>query len=115
MGTRKVLLLEDDVTTRRIMKRLLAINGFNVLEACCLKEGFQLAIGNDWALCDLMLPDGNGIELARYCRLTQPETKIGILTATNDPAKIEEVQAFVPEVFYIKPIPVEELLAKLST
>ena len=80
MGSETVLLVEDDplvrVTTRRIMERL----GYVVYEADCATKA--LALGTErlqsvsLLLCDVMMPDMDGIRLADKLRQDVPDLKI---------------------------------------
>ena len=61
----RVLLVEDQVDTARIMRRLLMADGHEVQWAGNVAAGLELAAAHefDLLLCDLGLPDGNGIDL----------------------------------------------------
>ena len=61
----KIIIIEDTEQLRKIMKAELEMKGFRVDEASDLKTAhWKLTQGNyDVCVLDLMLPDGNGIEL----------------------------------------------------
>ncbi len=90
--------------TRRGMRKLLSSRGVIVTEADCLQRGFELLSNQDWLLCDLMLPDGLGLELMRHVRSLDVEMKIALVTATGDSKLIEEIHLFGPELYLRKPI-----------
>jgi two-component system response regulator RegA len=77
-----LLLCDDDAPLRRTLQRALERRGFRVLAAESLKEGLNLAhtIRPDYAVVDLRLEDGSGIELVKRLRELHPRVRIVILT-----------------------------------
>lgn len=65
------------------MARIIALEGFEVLEAAncktALKKLEMMAV--DVVLCDVKLPDGNGVELIKEIRHLSPASEIILLTA----------------------------------
>lgn len=66
----RILLVEDQVDTARIMRRLLMADGHEVQWAGDVATGLKLAAAHefDLLLSDLGLPDGNGVDLMRTLR-----------------------------------------------
>lgn len=64
----KVLIVEDNPTTRTALEKLLAMEGFHVQSAGTLRRGRELLDGQAAIILDLDLPDGNGVELLRQIR-----------------------------------------------
>ncbi len=66
----KVLLVEDDEEVRNVVLRLLHDNGYRVFPASSVEEARKVYAehGGDFDLVfsDIVLPDGNGIDLAEY-------------------------------------------------
>ena len=62
---RRLLVVEDDVTVARALSRTLARRGFSVAIARSCTAALSLAQVFDFAVLDLDLPDGNGVDLAR--------------------------------------------------
>ena len=60
-----VLIIDDEEKLRGLLARIIKAEGFAVVEAANLKDGCkQLANKQiDVVLCDVKLPDGNGINL----------------------------------------------------
>jgi two-component system response regulator RegA len=77
-----LLLVDDDAPLRRSLQRALERRGFTVLAAEGLREALTLvqATRPDYAVVDLRLEDGSGIELVRRLRDGQPRVRIVILT-----------------------------------
>ena len=65
------------------MARIIALEGFEVVEAATCKAGLkkleQLAI--EVVLCDVKLPDGNGVDLVKEIKQIYPSVEVILLTA----------------------------------
>jgi two-component system cell cycle response regulator CpdR len=77
-----VLLVDDDVDARESMVYLLGSRGFNVLVAQSGHEAMRLLakIRVDVLLADVVMPDLNGIELAKQAKQLQPDLKVIFIT-----------------------------------
>ena len=64
-SARSLLVVEDDVTVARALARSLARRGFSVSIVGSCKAALALVQSFDFAILDLDLPDGNGVDLAR--------------------------------------------------
>jgi two-component system NtrC family response regulator len=80
---RKVLIIDDEEKLRNLLARIIGLEGFEVLQASdcktALKKLEQFEI--DVILCDVKLPDGNGVELAKKIKDKNHVTEIILLTA----------------------------------
>jgi CheY-like chemotaxis protein len=66
----RVLVIEDNPTNLDLMTYVLQAVGHTVLAAATGEEGMRLALAErpDLILCDIHLPDRNGMEVARLLR-----------------------------------------------
>ena len=64
-SAQRLLVVEDDVTVARALSRTLARRGFSVAICRSCTAARALAQTFDFAVLDLDLPDGNGVDLAR--------------------------------------------------
>ncbi|MCA0428037.1 MAG: sigma-54 dependent transcriptional regulator [Bacteroidetes bacterium] len=80
---RKILIIEDEEKLRSLLTRIIGLEGFDVLQAGDCKTGFKKLEQNDIdvVLCDVKLPDGNGIELAKKIKDKFLIPEIILLTA----------------------------------
>jgi DNA-binding NtrC family response regulator len=80
---RKVLIIDDEEKLRSLLARIISLEGFEVLQASdcrsALKKLEQTEI--DVILCDVKLPDGNGVDLVKKIKETYPIPEIILLTA----------------------------------
>ena len=111
---RRVLVVEDDPSIRGALRRLLTVGGFQPLVAATLTSACdQLAFQPDVVLTDLMLRDGNGIELIRRIRERDETAVVAVLTAAND-ALVAAAMALRPDAVFRKPFDPGALLAWLD-
>ena len=71
----RILLVEDDADTLRIMARLLKGKGHEVTPAASIHEAITAFRSDvfDLVVSDLGLPDGSGLDLMRQLRQTRPD------------------------------------------
>ncbi len=79
----KVLIIDDEEKLRNLLGRLIKLEGFIVSETGNLKQAYK-AIDReepDVILCDVKLPDGNGIDFIKEVKAKYPVVEIILLTA----------------------------------
>lgn len=78
-----ILIIDDEEKLRGLLARIVKSEGFNVLEAQDLKIGFKKLEQNeiDIILCDVKLPDGNGVDFLQKIKSSFPLTEVILLTA----------------------------------
>ncbi len=114
-----VLYIEDDVSNRRLMERLLARRpGVRLVGMAQGQAGLDFARANrpDLILLDLHLPDMHGEEVLR--RLWEgPRTRaipVAVLSADATPAQTRRLRAAGATAYLTKPIDVSEVLQLLD-
>ena len=93
----------------------LEIEGYRVISALTLREGREAALKKnpDLILLDLMLPDGNGIELCRELRAHGFPQSIIMLTAKGEEMdKVLGLEMGADD-YMVKPFSLRELLARI--
>jgi two-component system, NtrC family, response regulator len=80
---KKVLIIDDEEKLRSLLTRIISLEGFEVLQAGDVKSGLKkLDLHDvDVVLCDVKLPDGNGVEVVKQIKSNYPLTEIILLTA----------------------------------
>jgi two-component system response regulator HydG len=109
-----ILIVEDDLTFSRILHAFLVKNGFEVKVAHSFQEGSDtLNTGSfELALFDYRLPDGNGLELLRQVRQSQPMPVI-MMTSFNDVRTAVKAIQWGASDYILKPVFPEELLMSI--
>jgi DNA-binding NtrC family response regulator len=94
-----VLIIDDEEKLRSLLARIVALEGFTVLEAGNFKAGMKLLRKEtiDLVLCDVKLPDGNGVAMVKEIREEFPHCEIILLTAYGNIA--DGVQAMKNDAF----------------
>lgn len=114
-GTPTILIVEDDPAMRMGLQDNLEIEGYRVISALTLREGRESALKKnpDLILLDLMLPDGNGIELCRELRAHGFPQSIIMLTAKGEEMdKVLGLEMGADD-YMVKPFSLRELLARI--
>jgi two-component system NtrC family response regulator len=80
---KNILIIDDEDKLRGLLSRIVKSEGFNVVEAADLKSGFKKLEQNDIdvVLCDVILPDGNGVDFLEKIKTSFPLTEVILLTA----------------------------------
>jgi two-component system, NtrC family, response regulator len=83
MPTATVLLVDDEEKLRSLLKRIISLEGFNVIEAANIKSAWKsLEKENVQVLiCDVKLPDGHGVSFTQQVKEKFPHLEIILLTA----------------------------------
>lgn len=80
---KKILIIDDEEKLRSLLTRIIKLEGFTVTEAGSLKAGTKLLEKEtfDIILCDVKLPDGNGVDFVKEIKPKYPSVEIILLTA----------------------------------
>ncbi len=78
-----ILIIDDEEKLRTLLSRIIRLEGFQVLESSDLKSGWKLIERNiiDVLICDVKLPDGNGVDFVTQVKQKFPAIEIILLTA----------------------------------
>jgi DNA-binding NtrC family response regulator len=111
-----VLVIDDEAALRQILSSTLARAGYSVDAAANVSEAAaKLARGDvDVALCDIRMPDGNGVDLVRSVKASGSDTQFIMVTAfASMETAVEALRAGATD-YIVKPVSNEELLHRLS-
>lgn len=80
---KKVLIIDDEEKIRTLLSRIIGLEGFEVQQAGDCKTGLNKLDREDFdvVLCDVKLPDGNGVDLTKKIKDKYPLIEIILLTA----------------------------------
>ena len=102
---KRLLLVEDEFTTRRAMSRILKAEGYEILQAENVAQAKSQLSDDIYAvILDLMLPDGDGMEVLQTVKNQNLPTKVIITTGSGDSNKLAAVAALKPDALLMKPV-----------
>jgi two-component system, NtrC family, response regulator len=83
MSRGNILLIDDEDKLRHLLKRIISLEGFVVYEADSLKTGLRQLEKEpiEVILCDVRLPDGDGVDFIVKVKLKYPQVEMIMLTA----------------------------------
>ena len=117
MTKKKVLLIEDDVDIRDLIRHNLTREGYDVTGAEDGEEGLKLARKSnfDLLILDLMLPGMHGLDVCRAVREDEKLRGVGILivTAKDEESDIVTGLELGADDYLVKPFRVRELTARV--
>ncbi len=116
-GSETVLLVEDDALVLRVARRVLAQNGYRVLEAAngaeALRVCAQSAATIDLIVSDLVMPEMGGRELAERVRVHNPSARILFMSGYTEDASFRKDVLQSGEAFLAKPFTPDGLARKV--
>ena len=78
-----VLIIDDEEKLRSLMKRIITLEGYHVLETGSIKAAQKLLEKEevDVVICDVKLPDGSGVDFSKTLKEKYPSVEVILLTA----------------------------------
>lgn len=118
VGPFKVLLVEDNQMNKVLVREILSLRGYEIIEANTGLEAIKALAGArpDIILMDINLPGMDGITATRIIKSDEKNNGIPILALTASALKGEEdgILSHGFDGYVSKPIEVKNLLAKVS-
>ena len=112
---RRILAVDDELQILRALKATLRAQGYEVVTAATMEEGLDAAAVStaDAAIIDLLLPDGDGIELCRRLREWTSMPIIVLSAVGEEEEKVRALRAGADD-YVTKPFGARELVARLE-
>ncbi len=78
-----ILVIDDEVKLRELLKRIISLEGYKVSDAACIQNARQIMENQniDVVLCDVKLPDGSGVDFTNEIKQKFPLVEVILLTA----------------------------------
>lgn len=116
--SKKILVVEDDLVTQRMLSARLEITGYDVITASDGEEALNKARKEnpDLLILDLMLPKMTGYEVCRMLKFDDKYKKIPIIILSSLDQQDEREKAVKAgaDTYVIKPFDLELLLVKIK-
>ena len=109
--TAHILVVDDEQSIQEFLRLLLEESGFRVTTAGSVEDGREQFQGDsfDLVLCDIIMPDGNGLDLLQEIKQQDARTSVIMMTAyTSTKTAIEAMKRGAYD-YISKPFDVEEL------
>ena len=109
----RVLIVDDHRNTRETLAIGLALAGWSTDTASGAGEARRLCLGQqyDAIVCDIRMPDGNGVEFAATLREGDARVRLVLITAYEPTEREARIARRLGAHLLIKPVPPESLAA----
>ena len=114
--TNKILAVDDDQDILKVLKANLELHDFEVDTADTWSKAQEILAEtrHDLIILDVMLPDGDGMEICRELRANMPEVPVIMLTAKDKISdKVFGLESGADD-YVVKPFETIELLARIK-
>jgi two-component system cell cycle response regulator DivK len=119
MSKARVLYIEDNFDNMTLVKRVLEIEGYEVIEAMTGQEGVAKAIATlpDIVITDINLPDIDGYEVTNNIKTSAQTAHIPVIAMTANVMKKDRENVFEAgcDGFISKPIDIDELPIQIES
>ncbi|MBI5077998.1 MAG: response regulator [Candidatus Yonathbacteria bacterium] len=113
-----ILVVEDEEPMQLVLRDVLRVEGYNVIEAKNGVEGLEMSLKEhpDLILLDILMPKMDGLEMLKKLRADEWGKKVPVIVLTNlsdneDIAKAVEEDVF--EYFVKTDIRIDEVIARI--
>ena len=116
----KILIVEDEVSQRKVLREMLSVNGYKTLEASDGVEGLETALRErpDLILLDVRMPLMDGMAMMHALRQNVWGKQVSIIIFTNydnTEAQLVQITADQPSYYLLKAnTPLETIANKIK-
>lgn len=116
MAVRRILIVEDEATLRRIVADAIELAGYEVAVAEDGEEGLRLFEGGhfDLVVADIMMPRMDGFQMVRRMRQLHPKTQFLFLSARSSSDDVVEGFRSGGHDYLRKPFAMNELMVRVE-
>ena len=113
---KKILIVDDSTLARTIHRRIVIGEGFEVVEAASGKEAIEVYQTErpDVVITDLLMPDLDGMDVAKQILEMDPDAKIIICSTDRQKYRRQDADAIGAKAFLTKPVNTNELKTVLE-
>jgi DNA-binding response OmpR family regulator len=112
MLSKKILVLDDDVTTSKILSKMFNKNGFQVTESNSTEDAMKILKKENFnfVISDINIPNKNGLRFLLWIKQNFPETKVIMISSLSSDKMKDFVYEHGALKFFEKPIEIEKLI-----
>lgn len=118
LDKKHILVIEDDHDLLWLLRKVLSMNGFEVLTAVTAEQAEQVFTDNisilDAIILDLSLPDEHGKVICNKIMQRSPKVPIIITTGYEEKAQQNELEKMGVSAYLIKPFDIMRLVKIVS-
>ena len=116
LGTRAVLVVDDDPAVRETIGNLLKTSGYQADLAANGHEALARLMATDFevVLLDIRMPDITGLDLLPKIREAHPEAAVIMFTGVDDVSSAVEAMQQGASDYITKPVRLQELLVRIE-
>ncbi len=111
---KKIMLVEDDVKLNSSLVTALETEGYEVDSAFTIEEAEEKYSGAELLILDVMLPDGNGMDLCKKIRNSSSKIPVIFLTSCDEEREIDAGFESGADDYITKPFRLQELLMRVK-
>ena len=115
--TSTILVVEDEITTLKVIKMVLQREGYHIVTATNGEEGLRKAeeVAPDLMILDIMLPGMDGFQVCHYLRKNPQTAKLPVIMFSGLDRPADQRHAFEAgsDDYITKPVKMAELLEKV--
>ncbi|WP_028841597.1 response regulator transcription factor [Thermodesulfobacterium hveragerdense] len=115
---KKILIVEDDKDIANLISEALTSQGFKTYLVNSLAQAYSFLIQSlvDLVVLDLILPDGDGIELLKYLRFSSKFSNIPVVIVSARGAELDRVLGLElgADDYVVKPFSLRELVIRIK-
>lgn len=118
MGRKKILYIEDNLDNMTLVKRVLEVEGYEVIEAQTGKDGLDKALKNlpDIVITDINLPDIDGYSVTENLKKGTKTAHIPVIAMTANVMKKDRQNVIEAgcDGYISKPIDIDDLPGQIE-
>jgi CheY-like chemotaxis protein len=112
---KRILIVEDDEQVREMIRQVLEMEGYHVLEASDGRHGIRLCREDpaDLLITDIFMPEKDGLQVIREIRLDRPNAKIIAISGGGETVAgdfLRHASIFGADRVFSKPLSLSELV-----
>jgi len=107
-----ILVVDDEMMMRNLLKKILSNDGFNIVLAEDGEDALRI-LGNskvDLIICDMKMPTMSGFELLRLVKNKYPQIGMIMMTAYGDAYSVKDALLLGADEYITKPFKGHEII-----